>query len=68
MATAKRNTYKYHMKIGNKIVHRGVTKDLDRRESEHRQNFGSNSHIMQVGNRSTREGALDWEREGGTNS
>jgi predicted GIY-YIG superfamily endonuclease len=31
----RRNTYKYHFKIGNKIVHSGITKDLKRREQEH---------------------------------
>lgn len=59
-----RDTYKYHQKIGNKIVHRGITDDLERREQEHQQEF-SGSHIVQVGNRTTRGAALRWERKGG---
>jgi len=60
----KRGTYKYHMKVGNRIVHRGITNDLDRREQEHQQNW-SNAHISKVGNVTTREAALKWEQEGG---
>jgi len=47
---AKRDTYKYHFKIGNKIVHSGITNDLDRREMEHKQKW-SNGHIFQVGSK-----------------
>ena len=32
----KRDTYKYDFKVGNKIVHSGITNDLERREDEHR--------------------------------
>jgi len=32
-----RDTFKYLYKIGNKIVHGGITNDLDRREQEHQQ-------------------------------
>ena len=31
----KRDTFKYHFKVGNKIVHGGITNNLDRREQEH---------------------------------
>lgn len=70
------NTYKYYFKVGSVIVHGGITDDLQRREREH-QNSGSwsahngnrlywsNGHIVQVGNRTTREAALRWERENG---
>ena len=34
-----RDTYKYHFKKGNKIVHTGITDDLERREQEHKQEF-----------------------------
>ena len=65
MAT-KRDTFKYHFKVGNKIVHRGITKDLERRESEHQNKRGGRTgHISQVGNRTTREAGLQWERNGG---
>jgi len=59
---AKRNTYKYHFKIGNKIVHSGITNDLDRREMEHKQKW-LNGHIFQVGNKTTEEAAMNWEEK-----
>ena len=34
MAKKPRDTYKYQFKIGNKIVHGGITDDLERREGE----------------------------------
>lgn len=30
-----RDTYKYHLKDGRRIVHRGITNDLKQREQEH---------------------------------
>lgn len=57
-----RDTYKYHLKVGKKIVHRGITDDLNRREQEHRQEFPG-SHIVRAGRRTTREAALSWERK-----
>ena len=59
---AKRNTYKYHFKVGKKIVHSGITEDLDRREQEHKQKL-TNGHIFQVGNKTTEEAARKWEQE-----
>lgn len=59
-----RDTYKYHQKLGNRILHSGITNDLSRREREHRQKWPG-SHISQVGNRTTRDAALKWERTGG---
>ena len=61
---AKRDTYKYHLKQGNKVVHRGITNNLDRREGEHQQNYPGSS-IQKIGRRTTRAAALQWEREGG---
>lgn len=58
-----RDTYKYHFKMGNKIVHTGITNDLERREQEHRQKYGDSGHIEQVGRRTTRDEALQWEGE-----
>ncbi len=67
-----RDTYKYYFKVGNLIVHGGITNDLDRRELEH-QNSGrwtlhngkkfywSKGYIVQVGYITTREAALEWE-------
>ncbi len=60
----KRDTYKYHFKKGNKIIHTGITNDLDRREAEHQNETGqSKGHIKQVGLRTTRDAALEWEQE-----
>ena len=61
---SERDTYKYHLKEGNKIVHRGITNDLERREQEHQAEHPG-AKIQQVGRRTTREAALQWEREGG---
>ena len=58
-----RDTYKYHFKKGNRIVHTGITNDLDRREQEHQQNFGESGHIKKVGRATTPDAALEWERE-----
>ncbi len=61
--TQYRNIYKYHLKRGNKIIHTGITNDLERRESEHKQKYGDGVHICQVGRRTTKEAALEWESE-----
>ena len=63
----KRNTYKYHFKDGNKVIHRGITNDPQRREGEHLQDF-SGGHLKQIGRRTTRDAALKWERDGGKDS
>lgn len=57
---ASRDTYKYHFKRGNKIVHSGITSDLERREQEHKQEW-PDGHIFQVGRRTTEEAAKKWE-------
>ena len=59
-----RDTYKYQFKEGNKVVHGGITGDLDRREKEHQQKW-SGGHIKQVGRRTTEEAARDWEDKKG---
>ena len=59
-----RDYHKYHYKIGNKIVHGGITNDLERREQEHKQKWPS-GHIKQVGRKTTEEGARNWEQEKG---
>lgn len=59
-----RTTYKYHFKLGNKVVHTGITGDIDRREAEHQRTPGwERGHIFQVGNRITHAAALEWESE-----
>lgn len=59
----ERNTNKYHFKKGNRIVHTGITNDLERREKEQKRNYGNDGHIMRVGRATSREAALKWERE-----
>ena len=59
-----RDTYKYHLKLGNKTVHRGITDDLNRRQQEHQQEFPG-AVTRKIGNKTTREAALRWERSGG---
>ncbi|MDE2789590.1 MAG: hypothetical protein OXI81_04110 [Paracoccaceae bacterium] len=58
-----RDTYKYHFKQGHRIIYTGITNDLQRREEEHRRNFGGDGHIFEVGRATTRDDALKWERE-----
>ncbi len=41
----------------------GITNNLDRREKEHQRNYGKDVHVQQVGNRTTREGAREWEKK-----
>ncbi len=57
-----RDTYKYHFKDGNKILHSGITNDLDRREDEHQQTWPG-GHIKQVGHKTTEDGAREWEED-----
>ncbi len=62
---SQRDTYKYHLKQGKKVLYRGITNDLARREREHKERF-PNSHIDQVGHKTTRVAALKWERQEGS--
>ena len=55
-----RDTYKYHFKQGNTIVHSGITDDLERREQEHQQKWPT-GHIKQVGRKTTEDAAREWE-------
>jgi len=58
----QRDTYKYVFVVGNKIVHYGITKNLERREQEHQQRWPE-GYIMQVGRCTTEGAAREWERE-----
>ena len=59
-----RTWYKYYQKIGNKVVHGGITQDLEQREQEHQQKWHK-SHITQVGRKTTEDAARQWEKEHG---
>ena len=65
MAAKKRDTYKYVFKRGNKILHGGITNDLERREEEHRRDIDPKGHIKQVGRRTTEDAAREWEEDKG---
>lgn len=57
-----RDTYKYEFRgSDDRIKHSGITNDLNRRESELRRQYGEGD-IHQVGRRTTREAAKEWER------
>lgn len=63
---APRRYYKYQFKIGNKIVHGGITDDLQQREQEHQHRRGwGGGHIKQVGRRTSEEAAREWEKKKG---
>ena len=60
-----RYTYKYHLRKGGKLVPDhpyGITDDLKRRQTELKQDY-QGTRIKKVGNKTTREGALKWERK-----
>lgn len=60
-----RNTAKYHLIKNKKVVHRGITdRPLEDRECEHQKEYPG-SNIKQIGRRTTRERALEWEKNGG---
>ena len=58
-----RKTYKYHFKMGKKTLYSGITKDLEKRERELKQEFGDAGYIKQVGSATTMDEALVWESE-----
>ena len=59
--TSTRDTSKYQFKVGNQIVHSGITNDLERREQEHQQNLPK-GQIEKVGRRTTEDAAWKWEK------
>ena len=57
---SNRGWKKYDYKVGNRIKHSGITKDLERREEEHQARWPS-GHIKQVGHAVTEKSAREWE-------
>ncbi len=58
---AERDTYKYrYVGPDGRIKHSGITNNLERREGELRRQHGE-GNIQQVGRRTTREAAKEWE-------
>lgn len=60
---ADRDTLKYILKDGNKIVYVGITNDLDRRTEEHTVDGMQFTSVEKVGNKTTRDAAGNWETE-----
>lgn len=58
----KRNTYKYELTKGNKVVYVGITNNPERREQEHHQNKDFDKMNI-VGKVSTFKGASQWETD-----
>ena len=59
----KRDTYKYHLKQGDKIIRSGITNNLQRREKELQRDYGPDVYVHQVGRRTTREEAREWQKK-----
>jgi hypothetical protein len=60
-----RDTRKYHLMQGKRVIHRGITsRPLTEREREHKQ-VHPDSRIKQVGRAVSWTSALEWERNGG---
>lgn len=55
-----RDTYKYELTKGNRVVYVGITNDPERRGKEHHQDKDFD-RMRIVGNVSTRNGASQWE-------
>lgn len=60
----EKDTYKYHLMVGKKVVHKDICTDWVRREASHQQEFPG-SRIRLIGRKTTREAALKWVRRGG---
>ena len=59
---AKRDTYKYELTQGNKVVYVGITNNPEGREAEHRQDKDFTTMRI-VGRPSTLSGASQWETD-----
>lgn len=56
-----RDTSKYVLRQGNKIVYVGITNDLERRTAEHEREGMKFTAVDKIGRQTTREAAEDWE-------
>ena len=57
----ERDTYKYELLDGNKVVYVGITNDPARREREHRAEGMKFTRMRIIGRISTNTGASNWE-------
>ena len=58
-----RTVYRYYFKVGRKIVHIGITGDIDIERYELQQKHNGKGRITQIGFRTTYEDARAWEAE-----
>ena len=56
-----RKWHKYDFKVKNKIMHSGITTDLERREQEHQDRWPG-GHMKKVGRATTEDAAREWEK------
>ena len=63
MTQRKRTHYRYELKDGRRVVYRGITNDLERREREHRRGGKKFTHLQPVGPAVTMETAKEWEEQ-----
>lgn len=61
MPMEERNTSKYELKDGKRVVYVGITNDLERRTKEHKAEGLQFTNVKKVGNSTTRKGAENWE-------
>ena len=54
--------YRYFLKEGDKIVYAGITKDIELRREEHKEE-NAQYQVERVGDRVTRSDAVKWEHE-----
>ncbi len=57
----KRDTSKYVLRQGNKVVYVGITNDLERRTAEHEREGMRFTAVDKIGRQTTREAAEEWE-------
>ncbi len=55
-------TYRYRFLVGSRVVYRGITTDLERREREHRCRWPE-GRIEAVGRPTSHAEAWEWERQ-----
>lgn len=58
-----KDTYKYQVKMGRKVILKDITKDLFKVIDDYQTIY--NSHIKQIGRRTTYRAALLWKIRGG---
>ena len=61
-AAAPVKTYRYRFTVGGRVVHYGITTDLQRREREHWQRW-PDGIIEQIGQPTSHRDAWEWERQ-----